>query len=165
MEQSDGAVLELGWSGQLPKPEVEGSRAVYRGVVAEGAGDLVATALPTGLRFDVVLNRRPAGLVEIKVPVIGKGLRIGKEDGGRLTVKDGDTVIATSSAPVLYDADSPLARHPGKDRRDASVRVQRGHVGDVTADVTGESAGPTGAPGPGRGGSACRVGWPGGGAG
>ncbi|MEU8268918.1 phospholipase A2 [Sphaerisporangium sp. NPDC049002] len=143
VEQPSGAVLELGWAGQLPKPEIDGSRAIYRGVVADGAGDLVATALPTGLRFDVVLNRRPTGPVEIKVPVTGKGLEVSKEKGSRLTVKEGDKVVAVSSTPVMYDATSPLAAHSRKSQQFRTLQGGQERVGDIATEVAASGEGKT----------------------
>ncbi|WP_093491390.1 phospholipase A2 [Streptomyces sp. 2112.3] len=136
-----GRRVELGWDGELPRPVINGSKAVYRGVVADGAGDLVATALPAGLRFDVVLNRRPTGPVEVKVPVTAKGLTLGEAEGGRLSIQAGDTVLATSSAPVVYDADSPHARTQRKREQQRGRQAGRARTSDITATVADAAGG------------------------
>ncbi|MEV2270504.1 phospholipase A2 [Nonomuraea africana] len=141
LRRTSGESVELGWDGQLPKPEIDGNKAIYRGVAADGAGDLVATALPAGLRFDVVLNRRPTGPVEIRVPVIGKGLTVAKAEGDRVAIKDGDEVIAASSTPALYDATSPHAYHPRNKQRPRSTPPGKGKVGEIDAAVTDTSGG------------------------
>ncbi|WP_088800843.1 MULTISPECIES: phospholipase A2 [unclassified Streptomyces] len=136
-----GRRVELGWDGELPRPVINGSKAVYRGVVADGAGDLVATALPAGLRFDVVLNRRPTGPVEVKVPVTAKGLTLGEAEGGRLSIQAGDTVLATSSAPVVYDADSSHARTQRKREQQPGRQAGRARTSDITATVADAAGG------------------------
>ncbi|WP_433259485.1 phospholipase A2 (plasmid) [Streptosporangium sp. CA-135522] len=141
LRREGGESVELGWDGQLPKPDIDGNKAIYRGVAADGAGDLVATALPTGLRFDVVLNRRPTGPVEITVPVTGHGLTVAKAEGDRVAIKDGDKVIAASSTPALYDAASLHARQPGDKHQLRSASKDKAKVGQIDAAVTDTGGG------------------------
>ncbi len=143
LQSGPGKTVQLGWGSELPKPVIEGNKAIYRGVAAGGVGDLVATALPTGLRFDVVLNRRPTGPVEVKVPVTGEGLTVGGAADGRVTIKDGATVIASSSKPVLYDAASPLAYKPDDKRRPRGAISGPHRTGAIAAVVKDTGSGTT----------------------
>ncbi|MEV4888110.1 phospholipase A2 [Nonomuraea sp. NPDC055795] len=141
-----GDKVEVGWDGELPKPVLDGNKAVYRGVAAVGAGDLVATALPTGLRFDIVLNRRPDGPVEIKIPVAVEGLTLADNGSGQLAFKDGGKVIASSSKPVMYDATSPHAyRARGGKLARSAPHGGRGQdrAGEITTDVQNTADGKT----------------------
>ncbi|MCW2878241.1 MAG: hypothetical protein JWQ95_2341, partial [Sphaerisporangium sp.] len=140
--RSDGTSLSLGWDGQLPQPAIERNKAIYRGVAAEGAGDLVVTALPAGLRFDVVLNRRPTGPVEVRIPVTAEGLTVGKAADGQLTIKDGPTVIASSSTPVLYDAVASHAYKPrkGNERRSPQSGQHRTAIATAVEAISGGKA-------------------------
>ncbi|MER6515043.1 LamG-like jellyroll fold domain-containing protein [Nonomuraea sp. NPDC001636] len=105
MERGKGQRLALSWPTELPKPEVEGNVARY--VDAAGAGaDLVVTALPTGFRHDVVLRERPAGPVELRIPVTTEGLTLGEGKKGKgLTLTDAKgRQVASAAEPVAVDA-------------------------------------------------------------
>jgi hypothetical protein len=141
---TESGELDLGWERPLPKPELDGNKAVYRGVAAGGAGDLVATALPTGFRFDVVLNRRPTGPVEVRIPVTANGLTVSEAANGRLTVKDSKTLIASTSKPALYDAASPQAAKPGEAAKPrATAREGQDHTGELSTTVENDRDGKT----------------------
>ncbi|QFZ22450.1 phospholipase A2 [Saccharothrix syringae] len=121
-----GTSVALRWPGALPRPVVEGDKAVYRDVAGAG-GDLVVTALPAGMRFDLVLRERPAAPVEVRVPVTAVGADV-RTSGGRLQVVDGDQVIVASSKAAMWDAGSPM--HPDK-------------TGDITSEVQDTADGKT----------------------
>jgi len=62
-----GGMLGLGWSSSLPRPVLRGSTARYRGAVP--GGDLLLNATRDGFEFSAVLDRRPPGAMQIKVPL------------------------------------------------------------------------------------------------
>ncbi|MEV6863347.1 DNRLRE domain-containing protein [Streptosporangium subroseum] len=131
MNREAGKSLALGWATKLPEPVVEGNKATYRAAVG-ASGDLVVKALPTGLRFDVVLRSRPTGPIEVKIPITAKGLSLG-ESGGRLKVTDGtDTLVAASSAAAMWDAGSPLHR---SSKVAPDSRIGKGRAGAITSRV------------------------------
>ncbi|MFJ2033199.1 phospholipase A2 [Streptosporangium sp. NPDC087985] len=141
LTQDAGETLSLGWNSALPEPVIEGNKAIYRGVVGS-TGDLVATALPTGLRFDVVLRERPAGPVEVKIPFTGKGLTVG-EQGGRLQIiNPAGKVVAGSSTPAMWDAGSLL--HRGADGTPNRPRQHgAGRAGAITSSIEDTAGGKT----------------------
>ncbi|MEU6744272.1 phospholipase A2 [Streptosporangium sandarakinum] len=137
MSRKAGESLALGWTAKLPEPVVEGNRAIYRGVVG-ASGDLVVRALPTGLRFDVVLRSRPTEPVEVKIPITAEGLTLG-ESGGRLKVTDGTgSLVAASSTAAMWDAGSPS--HRGG-RVAPGPRVGKGRAGAITSRVKDTAGG------------------------
>ncbi|GII89338.1 hypothetical protein Ssi03_73280 [Sphaerisporangium siamense] len=125
MALGTGRTFSLSWPTSLPRPRVEGNTATY--VDAAGpAADLVVTALPTGFRHDVVLRRRPAGPVEIRVPVTATGadLKVTKSGGLSLATPEGRR-LASAPAPLMWDADT--AGRPGRQARvRARVEARRG---------------------------------------
>ncbi|MFE9439200.1 DNRLRE domain-containing protein [Streptomyces sp. NPDC006602] len=95
--------LGVGWEGKLPKPELDGPTATYRGAV-EG-GDLVVTALKEGFTHNVVLRERPDGPVEYRLPVDATGLRLKETSDKRLSWEDAKgEAKAGAPAPVMWDA-------------------------------------------------------------
>ncbi|MFI7696976.1 DNRLRE domain-containing protein [Nonomuraea sp. NPDC049655] len=105
------------WSNKLPKPQINGNVATFKDVI--DGGDLVVTALPTGMAHDVVLRRRPAGPVEIPMPVDVDGLTFSKAKNGRLqlaTPRDKE-LIAAAPQPQMWDAAAD--RSPDAGRRSA----------------------------------------------
>ncbi|MEV0827310.1 DNRLRE domain-containing protein [Nonomuraea rubra] len=97
----------LTWPSPLPKPRLEGNKAIYENAAGPGA-DLVVTALSTGFRHDVLLRERPAGPVEFTLPVVTDGLSLGmtKQGGLKLTDKAGKAV-ASAPKPVMWDSTPP----------------------------------------------------------
>ncbi|MFI0424536.1 DNRLRE domain-containing protein [Spongiactinospora sp. 9N601] len=134
LDYGGGRSLELRWPSDLAKPKVEKNTAVYPGV-AGPAGDLVVTALPAGLRFGIVLNERPAGAVEFKIPIAAGGASVRQTDDGRLIVSEGaGKVLASSARPVMRAAGEP-------GRAAAVRRAGKGDSGGVEARVKGGGAG------------------------
>ncbi|MEU1724511.1 LamG-like jellyroll fold domain-containing protein [Nonomuraea sp. NPDC005692] len=105
MERGKGQRLALSWPTELPKPEVSGNVARYADAAGAGA-DLVVTALPTGFRHDVVLRQRPAGPLELRIPVTTEGLTLGEGKKGKgLTLTDAKgRQVASAAEPVAVDA-------------------------------------------------------------
>ncbi|MEV6871634.1 phospholipase A2 [Amycolatopsis sp. NPDC051128] len=127
LSRPDGKSLALSWPAPLPRPVIDGNKVVYRGVVAS-TGDLVATALPTGLRFDVVLRARPTRSVELRIAVVAKGLAL-RAGGGRIRATDGSTLVATSSAPAMWDA------HRDAGTADSTSAIRSRRTGDITGNI------------------------------
>ncbi|MEU8272474.1 DNRLRE domain-containing protein [Sphaerisporangium sp. NPDC049002] len=137
--RSDGTSLSLGWEGQLPQPAIEGNKAIYRGVAGEGAGDLVATALPTGLRFDVVLNRKPTSPVEVHIPITPQGLTLGDNEGNLKVSDSAGEVIAISSKPAMWDSN---ASNKGLTSRIGHLAaIRHGRSGPITSKVIDKTGG------------------------
>ncbi|TDD05969.1 hypothetical protein E1292_16010 [Nonomuraea deserti] len=59
----EGKEYALSAPVKLPAPVVQGNKAVYTDAAGPGA-DIVVTALPTGVRHDVLLRQRPEGPLE-----------------------------------------------------------------------------------------------------
>ncbi|WP_433420844.1 LamG-like jellyroll fold domain-containing protein [Microtetraspora malaysiensis] len=111
LENADKAQLfALEWPTPLPKPRIEGNKAIYAGAAGPTA-DLVVTALATGFRHDVVLHERPTGPVEFRLPVRTKGLKLSetKVGGLKLTDAKGKTV-ASAAEPFMTEAPSSDAK-------------------------------------------------------
>ncbi|MEW1845929.1 DNRLRE domain-containing protein [Nonomuraea angiospora] len=102
--------IALTWPTDLPKPELKGNRATYTDVAGPGA-DLVVAALPTGFRYDVVLRKRPAKDLKLKISVNGHGLTLRKASDGRLRVTNAeDKNVAVAPKPMLNDKEGPRSR-------------------------------------------------------
>ncbi|MGW0201981.1 DNRLRE domain-containing protein [Nonomuraea sp. NPDC003201] len=65
----------LGWPGDLPKPTVKGSTAVYPNAAGPQA-DLAVTALATGFRYEIILRARPSKVTEFTFPLQANGLKL-----------------------------------------------------------------------------------------
>lgn len=135
MNREAGKTLAMSWPTQLPKPEVQGNKATYRGV-AGAEGDLVVTALPAGLRFDLVLRARPAKPIEVKIPVTAKNMELATTDG-RLQISDGDKKVwATSSKPAMWDATKPAEWKAG-------LKTDKKRAGTIASQVEDTADGKT----------------------
>ncbi len=111
---ADGRSYALRWPTPLPKPTVKGSVATYTDAGGIGA-DLVVTALPTGFRHDVVLRRRPAKPLELRIGVEDGGLTLAEGKGGQLLLKDkGNKIVSMVPQPIMWDGSAkgrlPLAK-------------------------------------------------------
>ncbi|WP_405150244.1 hypothetical protein OG589_17120 [Sphaerisporangium sp. NBC_01403] len=102
--------------------------ATYRDVVPDG--DLVATALPTGMTHDVVLRKRPSGPLEVRMPLALAGLRFAKDTSGRLRLTDtSGRLVAGAPEPQMWDA---AADSPDAGRRAAvATSIENGKAGPV----------------------------------
>jgi len=138
--------FSLSWPTPLPKPKIEGNVATYPGV-AGPSGDLVVTALATGLRHDIVLRERPTGPVEFRIPVESKGLKLSVTKSGGLTLKgDNGKKAASAPAPLMWDAaaDKPSATKPGRQKKiETSVESKDGSTTLVLKPDTAWLADPT----------------------
>ncbi|MEV6985707.1 RHS repeat-associated core domain-containing protein [Sphaerisporangium sp. NPDC051017] len=132
MTREPGRSLALSWPSELPKPVIKDNTATYAGVAGPG-GDLVVTALPTGMRFDIVLRERPRGNVEFKVPLRTEGLTAGTTADGRLELTGGKKkLVAAAAAPAMWEAGTS-----GKVAATHGRRGDRGRLGNSPIDLTG----------------------------
>ncbi|MFI7106591.1 LamG-like jellyroll fold domain-containing protein [Nonomuraea sp. NPDC050227] len=114
--------VALSWGAPLPRPEITGDKARYADAAGPGA-DLVATALPTGFRHDVVLRERPTKPVEFRLPVETDGLTLSMSKGGGLALKNSKGKTALSApAPRMWDA-AAADTADGRPGREAKVRT------------------------------------------
>ncbi len=112
LERADkGQSFALDWPTMLPKPRVEGNKAIYDISASGVKADLVVTALATGFRHDVVLRERPTGPVEFRLPVRVKGLKLGETESGGLKLTDAKgKVVASAAEPFMTEAPSTDAK-------------------------------------------------------
>ncbi len=116
----DDEQLALGWSGELPEPEVDGTRATYPEV--RPGVDLVVESTRTGFEQYLVVKRRSAvaQVRSISLPLRGKGLKAVADDQGGFAIRNGagDTV-GVSPEPLMWDAQV----HPKSGERLRQSRV------------------------------------------
>jgi hypothetical protein len=101
----DGDELSLGWAGELPEPEVAGTRATYPEV--RPGVDLVVESTRTGFeQYLVVKNRGAVAQVRsIALPLRGKGLRAVADNRGGFAIRDADgETVGVSPEPLMWDA-------------------------------------------------------------
>ena len=129
----DGHDLGWRWDAPLPEPVVEGSTATYPGAV-EG-GDLVVTATATGFTHSVVLRERPAGAVEISIPVSTDGgdLVEGADGQLRITKPNGTGSVLTAPAPVMWDASLSVDSVPVETEPSGEAMLVDTAVGETAA--------------------------------
>ncbi|MFE0074717.1 DNRLRE domain-containing protein [Nonomuraea sp. NPDC059023] len=97
-----GETMALSWPTPLPRPKLEGNKAVFENAAGPGM-DLVITALPAGVRQTIRLRERPKQPVDLRFAFAGTStLTEGKE--GRLTLTDGRKRSATAPPPLMWDA-------------------------------------------------------------
>ncbi|WP_156325699.1 DNRLRE domain-containing protein [Nonomuraea sp. SBT364] len=118
MADEHGRTFSLRWPTALPAPRVQDNVATFADAAGPGA-DLVVTVLPTGFRHDVVLRTKPAGPIELRIPVRTEGVELSEAADGRLQLKsDSGEVVAAGARPVMWDAGGH-----GKPRGDAVAPV------------------------------------------
>ncbi|WP_179155426.1 LamG-like jellyroll fold domain-containing protein [Microbispora sp. GKU 823] len=112
LERADkGQSFAIDWPTVLPKPRVEGNKAIYDISTSGLKADLVVTALATGFRHDVVLRERPTGPVEFRLPVRTEGLKLGRTEAGGLKLTDAKgKVVASAAEPFMTEAPSTDAK-------------------------------------------------------
>ncbi|MEW9533594.1 RHS repeat-associated core domain-containing protein [Microbispora sp. NPDC049125] len=119
-----GKSIELTWPTALPRPSVAKNVATFVDAAGSGA-DLVVTALPTGLRHDVVLRKRPDRPVEYRVSMDGE-LKLSKTRQGGFRLSDAKgKAIAPAPDPVMYSSGGAVGKIDTRTENDGQVLVLR----------------------------------------
>ncbi|EMF56578.1 MULTISPECIES: DNRLRE domain-containing protein [Streptomyces] len=122
--------LGIGWTGDLPKPELKGATATYKDAVA-GGGDLVVTALKEGFSHSVILHERPKGPVEYRIPVEATGLKLTETASQGMRWEDTKGAAkATAPAPVMWDSSFDRASGDSRHIAPVDVDIQAGEDGE-----------------------------------
>ncbi|MFY1616319.1 RHS repeat-associated core domain-containing protein [Micromonospora sp. WMMD736] len=120
--------MALGWSGRLPAPTIEGTKAKYPEVFP--GVDLVVEATRTGVETFLVVKSREAAahVAQVSMPVTGEGLKsLAREANGNIKFRDGGgRQIASSAAPEMWDAQVGAVGRP------AAQKVVSAQVGSLT---------------------------------
>ncbi|MGW1559131.1 DNRLRE domain-containing protein [Streptomyces sp. NPDC002144] len=122
--------IGLQWRGDLPRPQLKGNRATYRGAVP--GGDVVVEATRTGFEQFVNINARPQdGGYSYTLPLRAKGLKVVQQKDGSLlfTDKKGKKQ-AVMPAPVMWDArvDPVSGEHTHRAPVKLTVRQSKGTI-------------------------------------
>jgi hypothetical protein len=136
---ADGATMAVSWPGPLPPPQVRGSTATYRDVLA--GVDLQVVARVDGGFSDVLVVHdakaaaNPA-LAALTFPVTTRGVSVQAEPSGAMSAVDAHgQVMFAAPAPLMWDsgtvsssrvsADQSTVEHPGlaATQRRLGVRV------------------------------------------
>ncbi|GAA1431279.1 hypothetical protein GCM10009601_50130 [Streptomyces thermospinosisporus] len=137
-----GRSLQLGWPGKLPKPELDGTSAVYAEVLP--GVDLRVTASVEGFRHVLVVKSPEAAaqeeLKQIDYSLKTTGLSLVKGKAGNLTAvdDDGNRVFRAPPAQMWDSAGEPPAAQPGA--LAAASADASGAEGSDPAEVGGSSA-------------------------
>ncbi|WP_167402566.1 DNRLRE domain-containing protein [Micromonospora viridifaciens] len=102
---TDGGTVSLGWSGRLPAPVVEGTKATYPEV--RPGVDLVVESTRTGFeQFVVVKNRAAVAQVrDLSLPLQGDGVTLADDRRGGFEIRNkGGAVVGVSPRPEMWDA-------------------------------------------------------------
>jgi RHS repeat-associated protein len=155
MQHDAKTSMGLEWAGSLPKPRLEGPRAVYPEV--QPGVDLVVEATRTGYEQYFVLTRKPDA---DHGPDLGLKLRasgldpVATADGG-VEVKDAKgAVVASSATPLTWDAgvdaerQHPVAKPWAKGSDAATALAPMPDWGNKAGSRTPAKPAPTRAPGP-----------------
>ncbi|MGW8768898.1 ricin-type beta-trefoil lectin domain protein [Streptomyces sp. NPDC055815] len=122
MTASDGSSLAVysPFPAPLPKPELEGSGALYRNIAPDT--DLKVTVTKWGGYSTVLVLNTPAAAANPKVrelvfPARAKGLTLGKDEHGNLSARRGDSTVFSAPPPRMWSAGparTPAARAMAK---------------------------------------------------
>ena len=100
LTDAEGAVTTLSWAGVLPRPELSGPRAVYRGV--RPGVDLVVEATASGFEQFFVVHERPVAGESVSFPLTLS------RDGGQLSATEQGTGEAAGSQGAVVGSSEPL---------------------------------------------------------
>ena len=114
MKGGDGQSVGLEWNKPLPKPRLEGPRAIYPEV--QPGVDLVVEATRTGYEQFFVLTKKPGrgSAPDLSLRVRGEGLQAqATADGGVQFLDASGAMMGSSSTPLVWDAAVDAERlHP-----------------------------------------------------
>ncbi|WP_256257449.1 DNRLRE domain-containing protein, partial [Nonomuraea pusilla] len=101
--KSTNGVMQLSSTEMLPAPTLSGSTANYANVYGEGI-DLQIQITPTGIRQNVVIQKRPGKPLTIRMPIQGEqGLKYRTKSGKVEVIREGKKV-ADVSPGIMLDA-------------------------------------------------------------
>ncbi|GAA2892276.1 hypothetical protein GCM10010517_56780 [Streptosporangium fragile] len=118
--QGGGQVSALSWPTALPAPVVEKNVATYRDAAGPGA-DLVITVLPTGIRQEVVMRKRPTKPLELRISLASSDLTLSEGKNGSLLLKGRDRKVVASAPPPIMRDDSAKGVHAKRTEVSAEV--------------------------------------------
>ena len=127
---TDEGMVSLGWSGRLPAPVVEGTKATYPEV--RPGVDLVVESTRTGFEQYVVVKHRAAAaqVRDLSLPLRGEGLTLIDDRHGGYEIRNkAGTTIGVSPQPEMWDAQV----HPQSGERVRREKVKK-TVGAAKAD-------------------------------
>ncbi|SEG57967.1 Concanavalin A-like lectin/glucanases superfamily protein [Nonomuraea solani] len=110
--------MELGWSGTLPKPTLNGDTATYAEVMP--GVDLQVTADVDGFSHVLVVKSREAAarMTELNFPLTAKGLTLKADQAGNLEAVDrNEGTLFIAPTPKMWDSEgitSPQALKEGR---------------------------------------------------
>ncbi|GAA3580876.1 LamG domain-containing protein [Nonomuraea rosea] len=117
--------LELGWTGTLPKPTLNGDTATYAEVMP--GVDLQVTADVDGFSHLLVVKSRAAALnsalSELTFPLSATGLSLESDKAGNLeAVDDNGGTIFIAPTPTMWDSEGAPSRQAVKEGRAPEAR-------------------------------------------
>ncbi|GGU44001.1 DNRLRE domain-containing protein [Streptomyces violascens] len=123
--------ITLGWHGGLPAPELDGTRATYKGALPDA--DVIVDATRTGFEQYVRVNKRPQGDYTYTLPIRTQGLEARQGKGGAIEFVDTTTgaVEAEMPAPVMWDAQVDKVSGTHSNTRPAGVEIVNKGGGNV----------------------------------
>lgn len=147
--EKDGRALSFDWTGELPKPKLDGSTATYANVLP--GVDLKVTASAEGFSHVLVVKNKKAAanpdLASLELPVDTTSLDVAEDSAGGLTATD------TGSGGTVFEAPQPLmwdSSHEADGGSDETTDTttettpdatppQGSQVADVSVDVSADA--------------------------
>ncbi|WP_405961037.1 LamG domain-containing protein [Streptomyces sp. NBC_00024] len=125
----------------LPKPEVDGSSAVYRSVLPDV--DLAVQAHPDGFTYHLVVHSREAAanpaLEKVSFPVEAEGLSVRTDDSGAASfVDDSGYAVVSSGSALMWDAGRATGTATATDAGTAAAKAPA-----KTSAASAKKAGPS----------------------
>lgn len=115
--------MELGWTGPLPKPTLNGDTATYADVMP--GVDLQVTADVDGFSHLLVVKSRQAAekLTELSYPLSAKGLNLEIDKAGNLEATDkGGGTLFIAPTPKMWDSKGVTSQQALKEGRSPEAR-------------------------------------------
>lgn len=141
----NGTSLGLDWPGALPKPEINGSTALYHEVLTDV--DLKVTATVEGFQHVLVVKTPKAAankkLKELTFGLRTSGLTVRKNPKGALAAVDaaGQTVFRAPTAQMWNSAGNAAEAERRKDTEAAPRSAARADVSEIAASGSGMEPG------------------------
>ncbi|MFI7598246.1 hypothetical protein [Actinoplanes sp. NPDC049681] len=104
--ESEGSDVAMGFEGELPEPELSGSKATYRNIKPNI--DLVVEATPKGVESFYIVKKRSAAsqVAKLTMPITAEDAVSHEldKDGGLALLDSNEQVVAASPQPLMWDA-------------------------------------------------------------